>query len=154
VGGTAPLTHDINGTALGPSIYVSAATGYASRAQYVWASAGLQEYATRDGERVGGSQFAGVVYGYRPAFLRLEHPKPDLRFFAEATYEHRDASTPNVVASPASNTLFVGPTFLLLYKGYGLSGGALFPTYSDVSAALPHERVRLAINASYFFWLH
>jgi hypothetical protein len=154
IGGSAPLTHAINGTALGPSVYVSAASGYASRAQYLWASAGLQQYGTRDGERVGGSKFASVVYGYRPAFLRLEHPKPDLRFFAEGTYEHRNANTPNAVSLPASNALFVGPTFLLLYKGYGLSGGALFPTYSDVPGNLPHERVRIAINASYFFWLH
>jgi hypothetical protein len=154
VGGAAPLTHDENGTALGPSLYLSAATGYASRAQYVWGSAGLQEYATRDGERVGASRFASIVYGYRPAFLRLEHPKPDLRFFVEGTYEHRNADTLNVPSSAASNTLFVGPTFLLLYRGYGLSGGVLFPAYSDVSDTLPHERVRVAVNASYFFWLH
>ena len=153
-GGTAPLTEAVNGIALGPSVYVSAATGYASRSQYVWASAGLQQYASRDGEQVGSSRFASVVYGYRPAFLRVEPPEPDLRFFVEGTYEHRDASTPNLRSSPASNTLFVGPTFLLLYKAYGLSGGALFPTYSDVSAAFPRERVRIAVNASYFFWLH
>ena len=154
IGGTAPLTSTVNGIALGPSLYVSAATGYASRAQYAWASAGLQQYASRDGEQIGSSRFASVVYGYRPPFLRVEPPKPDLRFFVEGTYEHRDASTPNLSASPASNTLFVGPTFLLLYKAYGLSGGALLPTYSDVSAAFPHERVRIAINVSYFFWLH
>jgi hypothetical protein len=154
VGGTAPLTHAVNHIALGPSLYVSAATGYASRAQYVWGSAGLQEYATREGERVGGSRFASVVYGYRPSFLRVEPPKPDLRFFVEASYEHRAATTPNVTSTGASNTLFAGPTFLLLYRAYGLSGGALFPTYTDVPAALPHERVRVAINASYFFWLH
>ena len=154
VGGTAPLTHDVNGTALGPSLYLSAATGYASRAQYVWASAGLQEYATRDGERVGGSRFASLVYGYRPPFLRLEHPKPDFRFFVESTFEHRDGNTPNVASSPASNALFVGPTVLLLYRGYGLSGGVLFPAYSDLLDTVPHERVRVAINVSYFFWLH
>ena len=153
-GGTAPLTHTVNGTALGPSVYLSAATGYASRAHYAWASVGLQQYATRDSERVGGSRFASLVYGYRPSFLRLEPPKPDLRFFAEGTYEHRNANTPNAAASPASNTLFVGPTFLLLYRGYGLSGGALFPAYSDLPGTVPRERVRAAINVSYFFWLH
>jgi hypothetical protein len=154
VGGTAPLTHDVNGTALGPSLYVSAATGYASRAQYVWASGGVQQYATRDGGRVGGSRFASIVYGYRPAVLRLEHPKPDLRFFVEGTYEHRDVDTPHAPLSSASSTLFVGPTFLLLYRGYGLSGGVQFPAFSDVSDNVAHERVRIAMNASYFFWLH
>jgi hypothetical protein len=154
VGGTVPLTHDMNGTALGPSLYVSAATGYASRAQYVWGSAGVQQYGTRDGERVGASRFASIVYGYRPVFLRLEHPKPDLRFFVEGTYEHRDADRPRTPSSPASNTVFVGPTFLLLYRGYGLSGGVQFPAFSDVPGGLPHERVRVAIDASYFFWLH
>ena len=154
IGGTAPLTHDVNGAALGPSLYVSAATGYASRAYYLWASAGLQQYATRDAERVGGAQFGSIVYGYRPPFLRLEHPKPDLRFLAESTFEHRDAATPAAMSLPASTTLFVGPTFLLLYKGYGLSGGVLFPAFSDAPDGVPHERVRVAINASYFFWLH
>jgi hypothetical protein len=148
------LTHAVNGTALGPSLYLSAATGYASRAHYAWASAGLQQYATRDGERLGGSRFTSLVYGYRPAFLRLEPPKPDLRFFVEGIYEHRAASSPNNPSSPESNTVFVGPTFLLLYRGYGLSGGALLPAYSDMPNTVAQERVRVAINVSYFFFSH
>src|SRR5437764_1235004 len=113
VGGSAPLTEAVNGTALGPSVYVSGATGYASRAQYAWASAGFQQYATRKGEHIGGSQFASVVYGYRPAFLRFEYPKPDLRFFVEGTLEHRAAGLREGIAvTPPANTVFVGPTFL------------------------------------------
>jgi hypothetical protein len=154
IGGSAPLTAHTNGMALGPSLYASMATGYASRSQYVWVGAGLQQYATRDSDRVGSSRFASVVYGYRPAFLRLEYPKPDLRFFAEAVVEHRtDAVHQQVTTTSATNTVFVGPTFLLLYKAYGLSGGVQFPAYSDVPSSAPRERVRLAVNATYFFWL-
>jgi len=152
VGGSAPLARHINGVALGPSLYASAATGYASRSQYVWIGAGLQQYATHDRDRVGGSRFATAVYGYRPAFLRLEYPKPDLRFFAEATLEHRTSSLQNgTAASPAANTLFIGPTVLLLYKAYGLSGGVQFPAYSDLPSGTQHERMRVAVNATYFF---
>jgi hypothetical protein len=154
IGGAAPLGGDVNGVALGPSLYASAATGYASRSQYVWVGAGLQQYATRDGDRVGASRFATAVYGYRPPFLRLEYPKPDLRFFVESTFEHRTASTRQGAAiAPSTNTVFIGPTFLLLYRAYGVSGGVQFPGYSNVPSRLPHERVRLAVNVSYFFWL-
>jgi hypothetical protein len=154
LGGSAPAERRVNGTALGPSLYASAATGYASRSQYVWLGAGLQEYATRDGERVGGSRFGSVVYGYRPAFLRLEYPKPDLRFFVEGTFEHRNENMKaDTATSSPTNTVFVGPTFLLLYKGYALSGGVLFPVYDDTASSLPRERIRLAFNFSYFFWL-
>ena len=152
VGGTVPLAGDVNGIALGPSLYVSAATGYASRSHYLWLGGGLQQYATRDGDRIGSSRFASLVYGYRPAFLRLEYPRPDLRFFAEAVVEHRtDSVRQEMTVSSAANTVFVGPTFLLLYKAYGLSGGVQFPAYSDVPSATPRELMRFALNATYFF---
>jgi hypothetical protein len=154
IGGSAPLAGDANGVALGPSLYASAATGYASRSQYVWVGAGLQQYAARGGDRVGGSRFATAVYGYRPAFLRLEYPKPDLRFFVEGTFEHRtNSERQGVAVAPVTNTVFVGPTALLLYKAYGVSGGIQFPAYSNVPSGRPHERVRVAIDVSYFFWL-
>jgi hypothetical protein len=154
VGGSVPLSHEVNSVALGPSLYVSAATGYASRAQYVWVGAGLQQYAPRDGDRVGASRFASVVYGYRPPFLQLEYPKPDFRFFAEATFENRTADTRNgVPASSPASSVFVGPTWLLLYKQYGASGGVLFPVFQSETATAPSEKLRVVVNFSYFFWL-
>ena len=112
---------------------LAAATGYASRSQYVWAGGDAQ----RD------SALVTVVYGYRPSALRTEAGKPDLRFFVESTAEGRDRT----------RTVFIGPTALLLHKAVGIEGGVLFPAYQRTEAGAPRERVRVAINLAYFFWL-
>jgi len=115
------------------SVLVAAATGYASRAQYVWVGGDIQ----RD------SRLFTVVYGYRPPALQTEAGKPDLRFFVEATAEDRSAS----------RTVFVGPTALLLHRAVGIEGGVLFPAYQR-SDGMPQERYRVALNVAYFFWLN
>lgn len=154
VGGTIPLESRRAAAAAGPSLYVGAATGYASRSHYFWIGGGIQEFAARGGDRLGGSRFASIVYGFRPKPLRTEAGKPDLRFFVEATGEDRrpDRLAATTVGSGA-RTVFVGPTALLLYKAYGVSGGVLFPVYQRVDDARSSERYRAAINVSYFFWL-
>ncbi len=153
-GGTAPFESSRNGVHRGPSLYLGAATGYASRAHYVWVGGGLQQFAERDLGRIGGSRFVTGVYGYRPPVLRTEAPKPDLRFFAEVTAEDRrpDRQAGRDLATSA-RTVFIGPTTLLLYKAYGVEGGVLFPAYQRVDVARAAERLRVAINVSYFFWL-
>ena len=128
VGGTAPLESGRRA-----SLEAAAATGYASRAHYAWIGGGIQ----RD------SRLVTAVYGYRPAPLRTEGGKPDLRFFVEATAEHRDAA----------RTVFVGPTALLLHKAIGVEGGILWPAYQRIDQGVKKERVRVAINVAYFFWL-
>jgi hypothetical protein len=154
VGGTVPLEARRGDVAAGPSVYLGGATGYASRAHYVWVGGGIQEYAPRGGDRLGGSRFASVVYGFRPKPLRTEAGKPDLRFFVEATGEDRSADRAAATTlSTAARTVFVGPTALLLYKAYGLEGGILFPAYQQVDEGRPRERFRVAVNVSYFFWL-
>jgi hypothetical protein len=50
------------------------------------------------------------------------------------------------------HTVMTGPTALLLYKAYGLSGGVLFPIYQRLEGSEPKERLRFAVNVSYFFW--
>jgi hypothetical protein len=154
VGGTIPLQARRAETAAGPSLYVGAATGYASRAHYFWVGGGIQQFAPRGGDRLGGTRFASVVYGFRPKPLRTEAGKPDLRFFIEGTGE--DRSPDRVAATTVGSgvrTVFVGPTALLLYRAYGFEGGILFPAYQRIDDNRSRERFRVAVNVSYFFWL-
>jgi hypothetical protein len=153
LGGTAPLESRRGATAAGPSVYLGGATGYASRAHYIWVGGGVQEFASRSGDRLGGSRFASIVYGFRPKPLRTEAGRPDLRFFVEATGEDRSAdSAATTTQGNGARTVFVGPTALLLHKAYGVEAGVLFPAYQRVDDSRPRERFRVAVNVSYFFW--
>jgi hypothetical protein len=153
VGGTAPLERQRNGVGAGPSVEGGISTGYASRAHYVWVGGALQHFAERDGDRLGDSRLVTAVYGYRPPSLRMEPGRPDLRFFVEMTAEDRSASRSAGVERPGARTVFVGPTSLLLHKAVGIEAGVLFPAYQHVDAASTKERVRVAVNVAYFFWL-
>jgi hypothetical protein len=153
VGGTAPLERRRAGMRANGSIEISAATGYASRAHYVWVGGGLQHFVERDGDRLGQTRLLTAVYGYRPAPLRADGA-PDLRFFVEATAE--DRSPMRMAGSEVgrgARTVFVGPTALFLRKAIGVEGGVLFPAYQRTDAGFSRERVRVALNVSYFFWL-
>lgn len=153
-GGTIPMESQRNGLTATASLELGAATGYASRAQYVWVGGGLQHFVERDGDRLGQSRLLTVVYGYRPPALRTEAGKPDLRFFVEATAEDRGASfVSGVDVGRGARTVFVGPTALLLHKAIGVEGGVLFPAYQRLDAGLTRERFRVAVNVAYFFWL-
>ena len=136
------------------SMHVSAVTGYASRAHYFWAGAGYQKHDDRQGDQPGDVTFYSLVYGYRPPALRLDYPKPDLRFFVEATGEHTGYVRHHgfEMLWSGGTAMFVGPSALLLYKAYGISGGMLFPVYQRTNGE-PHERFRANINFTYFFWL-
>lgn len=154
VGGTAPMESQRDGVSVGPSINVGAATGYASRAHYLWVGGGLQHFFPRGGDRLGDSRLVTFVYGYRPPAMRTEAGRPDLRFFVEATAEDRQADrVDGVDRAPGSRAVFVGPTTLLVYKAIALEGGVLFPAYQRNTAGAPTERLRVALNVSYFFWL-
>ena len=153
VGATAPLERRRNGIGVGPSIEAGISTGYASRAHYVWVGGAVQHYFERAEDRFGESRLVTAVYGYRPANLRTEAGKPDLRFFVEVTAEDRararvsDAAIPN-----GARTVFVGPTSLLLHKAFALEAGVLFPAYQHVDSGATKEHVRVAVNVAYFFW--
>jgi len=152
LGGTAPTESDRSGVGAGASVVVSAATGYAGRTHYAWVSGNLQKYAARNGGRLGASETVTAVYGYRPAFFRADTGRPDLRFFAEATFENRHPDRLNdVVARPSVRTVFVGPTALLVYKAIAVSAGLHLPVYQRAGGV--KERARVAVNFSYFFWL-
>jgi hypothetical protein len=153
-GGTAPLERRRNGIGVGPSVEAGISTGYASRAHYVWVGGAVQHFFERDGDRYSSSRLLTAVYGYRPPPLRTEAGKPDLRFFVEVTAEDRTAnrgSGPEAGGGPRA--VFVGPTSLLLHKAIGLEAGVLFPAYQRVDSSAVRERVRVAVNFAYFFWL-
>jgi hypothetical protein len=154
LGGTAPLEARRGGVGAGGSLEAGAATGYASRAHYLWVGGGVQRFAERDGDRLGTSTLLTLVYGYRPAALRTEAGKPDLRFFVEATAEDRGpARIAGNPTGPGDRTIFIGPTALLLHKAIAVEGGVLFPAYQNIADGFTKERVRVAINVAYFFWL-
>jgi hypothetical protein len=135
------------------SVHVSGATGYVSRAHYVWVGGGYQRSMEREGDRPGDSVFYSLVYGYRPPALRLDYPKPDLRFFVEAIGEQtaRGQHHGFELSSSGGRSLLVGPSVLLLYKAYALEGGLLFPVYQRTNSQ-PEEQFRFGLNFSYFFW--
>jgi hypothetical protein len=118
--------------------------------------AGYQRYQADEGDRQGGATFYSAVYGYRPPALRLDYPKPDLRFFVEAVGELAERSQHDMgeMADSGGHVVMVGPTALLLYKAYGVQGGVLFPVYQRTNGAQAHERFRVGVNVSYFFWLN
>lgn len=152
IGGTAPLESTRNGVATGGSVIIGASTGYASRAHYAWVGGGVQHYFSRQGDRLGDSRMVTLVYGYRPPALRTEAGKPDLRFFVESTFEDRQADrVGDALVRTGAQTVFVGPTSLLVYKAIALEGGVQFPVYQRSGNV--KETARVAINFSYFFWL-
>ena len=141
-----------DGMRAAPSAHLSAATGYVSRAQYIWFGGGYQKHRKTDFDQVGSVKYVTAVYGYRPRFLRLDYPKPDLRFFVEAMAERseRGKHFGFDMLSTGGDAVFVGPTALLLYKAYAISGGVTFPAYQRTTSF--RERRRFAVNVSYFFW--
>jgi hypothetical protein len=143
-----------DGMQAAPGVHVSMATGYASRAHYAWIGGGYQYHAKKDLDQMGDVVFITGVYGYRPPALRRDYPKPDLRFFVEAMGERTGRGFHHgfEFLRSGGTAVFVGPTALLLYKAYGLSGGVMFPIYQDTNGA-QSERVRMGVNVSYFFWL-
>ena len=154
VGGAVPLQSQRAGMRTAPSLYAAVATGYASRSHYFWVGGSYQRSMEDAGDRLGDVKSYSVVYGYRPKALRLDYPKPDLRFFVETVGELTGKPRHGAQTMPdmGGHVILTGPTTLLLYKAYGISGGVLFPIYQKTNGNQPRERYRFAVNASYFFW--
>jgi hypothetical protein len=154
-GASIPTEARRGGIRSGPAASVAVASGYASRVHYFWAGAGYEKRIARGGDQWGDVGYYSLVYGYRPPFLQLDYPKPDLRFFVEAQGESNGRTRTGGLRNTNSGgrILLVGPTTLLLYKQYGLEGGILFPVYQRPNGLQERERYRLVVNASYFFWL-
>jgi hypothetical protein len=155
VGASVPTETQRGGIRSSPATSLAIASGYASRVHYFWAGAGYEKRIARGGDQWGDVGYYSLVYGYRPSFLQLDYPKPDLRFFVEAQGERngRARAGGHLSTSSGGRIFLVGPTTLLLYKQYGLEGGILFPVYQRQNGLQPREHYRVVINASYFFWL-
>lgn len=147
IGGTVPTERH-----RGASIVIGAATGYAGRAHYIWVGGGIQHYVERDSVRLGQSRTLTAVYGYRPAPLRMEAGRPDLRFFLEASFEDRRAvDAQGATVRPGPRTVFIGPTSLLVYKAIAVEGGIQWAAFQRTGAGAK-ERARVAVNFSYFWF--
>ncbi len=154
VGGLLPFDSERGGISTSPAGLVSAASGYASRSHYLWAGAGYLHYAQRAGDQLGSVTSFSLVYGYRPPAWRKDYPKPDVRFFVEASGDITGTNRHDgqVMPETGSHVALVGPTVLFLYKAYAVEGGVQFPVYQRTGASQPHERFRAAVNFTYFFW--
>jgi hypothetical protein len=141
------------GLARAPGLFVGAATGVASRSHYLWGGLGRTQYAASRGDQRAAVLMYSAVWGYRPPALRKDYPHWDWRLFVEMTGEEAGQITRNNMLLPATggHQIFVGPTTLGIWKNYAISGGVQFPVYRDTGPAHPRERLRLAVNFSYFF---
>jgi hypothetical protein len=138
-----------------PGVNASLATGMASRSHYLWAGAGYTYFVAKQGDQRPGVFSYSGVWGYRPpAWRKQDYPHWDWRLFAEMTGEvwghaqHAGAA----MLGTEGHQIFLGPSTLGIYKTFAVSGGVQFPVYRDVGSAFPRERVRFALNLSYFLF--
>lgn len=137
-----------------PGVYAGVATGFASRAHYLWGGLGLTRFTqTTIRDRRPTVISYSAVWGYRPAPMRLEYPHWDWRLFAEMTGEKSFPAEHLGRAMPGTNAhqIFLGPSLLGIYKSYAIEAGVQVPVYRDVGARLGRERFRYATNFSWFF---
>ena len=160
VGIVAPGPQDTFGMFRGmhsaPGVNAWIASGMASRSQYVWVGAGGTHFTQRDGDQRPNLFSASLVYGYRPPSWRADKHQWDWRVFAEMVGEHDGAVRRSGIVVPGSdaNQIFLGPTVLGIFKTFAISGGVQFPVYSRLGGMYPHERMRIAVNVSYFLFSH
>ena len=160
VGVVAPGPQDSFGMFQGihsaPGLNAWAATGVASRSSYVWLGGGVMAFGSRDGDRRPTVVTTSFVYGYRPRAWRSDQRRWDWRLFVETTGEHAGQLQRAGLLMPGTdaNQVFIGPTVLGICNAFGISGGAQFPIYRDVGNVYPKERMRVAVNISYFLFSH
>jgi hypothetical protein len=135
-----------------PHALGAVATGFASRSLYFWGGAGY-ENGLGAGDRPGDLLFYSLLVGYRPPFFQVNLPWPDARIFVEAIGEQirQSQAGGGLTSNSGGHQVMVGPTTLILWDKYGLSGGVLFPVYQQLYGSQPRERYRAAINGTYFF---
>ena len=137
-----------------PGLDMTLVTGVASRAHYFWLGGGYRRFLERDGDRRPDAVSYSAVYGYRPPSWRTEVDAWDWRLFAEMTGE-RDGTVHHAgIELPGSQThrIFLGPSVLGIYQKYAIETGVQLPVYQSASPVFPKERVRFAVNFSYFLF--
>lgn len=142
----------MNGIKSRPGGLVGIVSGVTSRSHYVWVGTTYQRYAEEAGDRRNDLLFYTFAYAYRPKRLRKDKGW-DWRIFVECTGERLGAleRTGADVPGSRSNQVFVGPTTLGVYKNYAVSAGVQFPVYQNAGPIYPRERVRVALNFTWFF---
>jgi len=148
-----PTEETRSGINVSNSIHGAISTGYASRTWYAWVGGGYQYYFEEGNEQLGDLPYASLVIGYRPNIFMGDYPKPDWRVFVESLAEFPGTSTSEGQLIPIDQRgkkVMIGPSFLGLYGAWGISFGALFPLYQDITQG-PKEEYRLSMNISY--WL-
>lgn len=139
-----------------PGLAGALVTGYASRSVYVWGGALYRRYMSPIGDttdRQGDVALYSLVLGYRPPAFRKDLPHADWRGFLEVVGEHQghDRALGKELPDTGGHQLFLGPTLLGLYGSWGLSGGTLFRIAGKPQGAQPKDRVRMAVNVTYWF---
>jgi hypothetical protein len=139
-----------------PGVAAALTTGYVSRTVYAWVGGMYRRYVTpvgRTADHPGDLAMYSVVLGYRPPAFQHDYPHADWRLFVEAVGEVAARDVAAGIERPASggHGLFVGPTLLGLYGGWGISGGPLFPVYQRLNGAQPREKVRVALDLIFWF---
>jgi hypothetical protein len=88
--------------------------------------------------------------------LRKDYPFWDWRLFGELVGEKNSRVLQGgaPVLGTEAHQVFVGPTTLGIYKSFAIEGGVQFPIYRNVGSFYPRERLRVAINVSYFLFQH
>lgn len=144
---------DERGLNVGPGFHAAAVTGFASRSIYVWGGGGYQRYSDKRGDRPGDLGYLSAVIAWRPPVFQGDYPKPDWRIFVESVTEFvsRDEVSGADVSNTGGTRALVGPTFLGLYRAWGLGAGVLFPVYQNLNGIQDEEGPRIAVNVSY--WL-
>jgi hypothetical protein len=137
-----------------PGFTTAIASGVASRSHYLWFGGGYTGFSERDGDRRPHVASYSAVYGFRPRPLRKDYPFWDWRGFVELTGERsssvlRDGA---VLPQTQAHQVFIGPSVLGIYRNFAISGGVQFPIYQNVGTAFSRERVRFAVNLSYFIF--
>jgi len=136
-----------------PGAYTAVAAGVASRVHYFWAGIANTHYAESSGDQRPNIFTYTLVYGYRPPAGRKDYPHIDWRLFAEMTGENTTKARRAGLTLPGTggDQVFLGPSALVIYKNYAVEGGVQFPVFRDVGPNFQRERLRFALNFSYFF---
>ena len=135
-----------------PGALVGIVSGVASRSHYVWGGTTYQRYGEAGGDRRPDLLFYSFAYAYRPESWRKDQGW-DWRIFGECTGERTGLleRAGRDVSGTRGNQIFVGPTTLGVYKNYAVSGGVQFAVHRNVGQIYPRERVRVAVNFTWFF---
>ena len=137
-----------------PGLGAAIVTGYVSRSTYLWAGAMHQRrFSSNARDRHGDATMYSAVVGMRPLVLQRDYPRADWRVFVEFVGEvtSRDSRDGIVQTSTGGHQMFLGPTVLGLFGGWGISGGPVFPVYHAMRGSHAKDTMRAALDVITWF---